>query len=136
MHHRRAIYAVIGLLALIILVGAIVTTTRSADAPLVRAMYIPSEPLRLHHSVENGLYHYSGALPLTTCNALSTGIATFGMRPVHATIILTVLTPAEPCDPRPLDQEFAVSFAPEASSTIRFQGVTVNGLIIPHTFEE
>ncbi len=99
--------------------------------------YVPQTvtgPIAIHSSIKDGTYTYSGSIPLSSeCDELGTGISVSGSNPEHVTIVLTLKRPNQ-CDIAHVgnvEQPFAVSLAVPTNAKAVFDGLTVNGAIVP-----
>lgn len=107
-----------------------------AQAPIA-VSYVPTTTMIITHSIENGMQTYAGSFtPLSLCDNLGVGNRSNNPGVLHVSIALTLTTTAGPCDltgevsPEP----FSVGITSDTSPV--FDGVTLNGVIIPSKLVE
>jgi len=109
-----------------------VITVAAADLQI--DPYTAASVIVVHHSLDaNHMDAFSGTITLPSgCDDLGTGIASHGSNPAHVTILLTVLKDpgCTSAPPGGSDQPFSVSLSHAATAPV-FDGVTVNGVIVP-----
>jgi len=131
-HTNRIPFLLIGLFAA---VGILFSLTLLLSAPpgrqaledyAIDRAYRPSDVV-VYHSEAGGTDTYAGAVVLSACGVLSTGIETVGANPPRLNIDLRVLATAQGCsDKRMVEQSYQVSFA-SAGATSTLAAVIVNG---------
>jgi hypothetical protein len=95
-------------------------------------------PIAVHSSIANNEASYTGDIVIpSACDILGTGIAVKGQNPAHVTVLFTLTAPQTGCAAAAqtlTTAPFAVSVTimPGAKKPV-FDGVTVNGVIMPIT---
>ena len=90
----------------------------------------------LRRSVSEDAVTYTGELALSSCMELSSGVRSNGFDPLHVSIFLETVKTAEPCAENSSGGDFSVSVTKGDSQEVLFDGVYINGELVPARIEE
>ena len=100
------------------------TPTGNAGAYTVDASYKAPTTIAVYHRVQDGLQVYEGALPITGCASISTGLSMTDADPPELAIALKVVVIGTGCVRPATEQPFSVT---AGSINAKLGAVTVNG---------
>lgn len=102
--------------------------------------YSSSEPVAIYHSTAGHTHAYRGEVPVGPgCDVIISGITASGNGVPHLRVAINLVRPPTPCaDPSvaTTSQEFFVSYGSASSTTVAFDGLTINGIPTAYTLTE